>query len=44
MGIGCAVEKGFQGGGDKLREAGVNLRSLAVIESAEPGSIVFREE
>ena len=44
VGIGCAVEKGFQGGGDKLREAGVNLRSLAVIESAEPGSIVFREE
>ncbi|WP_295752348.1 xanthine phosphoribosyltransferase [uncultured Oscillibacter sp.] len=44
VGIGCAVEKGFQGGGDRLREAGVNLRSLAVIESAEPGSIVFREE
>ena len=44
VGIGCAVEKGFQGGGDRLREAGVNLHSLAVIESAEPGSIVFREE
>lgn len=44
VGIGCAVEKGFQGGGDKLRAAGVNLKSLAVIESAEPGNIVFREE
>ena len=44
VGIGCAVEKGFQGGGDKLRQAGVNLRSLAIIESAEPGHIVFREE
>ena len=44
VGIGCAVEKGFQGGGDKLREAGVNLHSLAVIESAEPGNIVFRED
>ena len=44
MGIGCAVEKGFQGGGDKLRAAGVNLHSLAIIESAEPGNIVFREE
>jgi len=44
VGIGCAVEKGFQGGGDRLREAGVNLRSLAVIESAEPGRIIFREE
>ena len=44
VGIGCAVEKGFQGGGDKLRAAGVNLHSLAIIESAEPGHIVFREE
>lgn len=44
VGIGCAVEKGFQGGGDRLRAAGVNLKSLAIIESAEPGNIVFREE
>lgn len=44
VGVGCAVEKGFQGGGDRLRQAGVNLHSLAVIESAEPGHIVFREE
>lgn len=44
VGIGCAVEKGFQGGGDRLREAGVNLCSLAIIESAEPGNIVFRED
>ena len=44
VGIGCAVEKGFQGGGDRLREAGMNLKSLAIIESAQPGNIVFREE
>ena len=44
VGIGCAVEKGFQGGGDRLRAAGVNLKSLAIIESAEPGNIVFRED
>ena len=44
VGIGCAVEKGFQGGGDRLRAAGVNLHSLAIIESAEPGNIVFRDE
>ena len=44
MGIGIAVEKGFQGGGDRLRAAGVNLKSLAIIESAEPGNIVFRED
>jgi len=43
VGVGCAVEKGFQGGGDRLRAAGVNLKSLAVIESAEPGRIVFRD-
>ena len=44
VGIGCAVEKGFQGGGDRLRAAGINLKSLAIIDSAEPGRIVFREE
>lgn len=44
LGIGCAVEKGFQGGGDRLRAAGFNLKSLAIIESAEPGHIVFRED
>lgn len=43
IGIGCAVEKGFQGGGDRLRAAGVNLRSLAIIDSAEPGKIIFRD-
>ena len=44
VGIGCAVEKGFQGGGDRLRAAGVNLKSLAIIEKAEPGNIVFRDD
>ena len=44
VGVGCAVEKGFQGGGDKLRASGVNLKSLVIIESAEPGRIVFRDE
>lgn len=44
VGIGCAVEKGFQHGGDKLREAGVNLKSLAILEKAEPGCVEFRED
>ena len=44
VGIGCAIEKGFQGGGDHLREMGVNLHSLAILDSAEPGNIVFRDE
>ena len=45
-GVGVAVEKGFQGGGDKLRAAGVNLHSLAIIESmdAKTNSVVFRTE
>ena len=43
-GASCAIEKGFQGGGDRLRAAGVNLKSLAIIESAEPGNIVFRDD
>lgn len=43
-GIGIAIEKGFQGGGDRFRKAGINYHALAVIENAEPGSITFREE
>lgn len=45
-GVGVAVEKGFQGGGDKLRTAGVNLHSLAIIESmdAKTNTVVFRQE
>lgn len=44
IGIGVAVEKGFQEGGKKLRAAGHNLQSLAIIESADETGIVFREE
>ena len=43
MGVGIAVEKGFQGGGDRLREMGVNYHALAVIEEAEPDHITFRD-
>ena len=38
------VEKGFQHGGDDLREKGYNIHSLAIIDKAEPGHIVFRGE
>ena len=43
-GIGIAIEKGFQGGGDSLRERGYDLQSLAIVESMDPatGSVVFR--
>ena len=45
-GIGVAVEKGFQGGGDKLRKDGYNLHSLAIIDKmdAASGTIQFRSE
>lgn len=45
VGAAVAVEKGFQGGGDRLRAMGVNLRSLAIIDSITPeGGIIFRDE
>jgi xanthine phosphoribosyltransferase len=44
IGIGVAIEKGFQPGGQKLRDAGVHLESLAIIEKADEDGIVFREE
>lgn len=44
VGIGVAVEKGFQKGGDRLREAGMNLQSLAIIDGADENGFVFRDE
>ncbi|PWG66399.1 xanthine phosphoribosyltransferase [Bifidobacterium callitrichidarum] len=43
-GIGIAVEKGFQGGGDSLRAEGYDVDSLAIVESMDPetGKIEFR--
>lgn len=40
-GIGAVIEKGFQGGGDRLREAGFRLESLAIIKKIENGKIRF---
>ena len=34
-GIGIAIEKGFQGGGDKIRKKGYRLESLAIVESMD---------
>ena len=43
-GVGIAIEKGFQGGGDALRKQGYDVKSLAIIEKmdAATGSILFR--
>ena len=43
IGIGIAVEKGFQSGGKTIREAGHNLKSLAIIEKMDKNGITFRE-
>ncbi len=45
-GVGIAVEKGFQRGGELIRQKGIRVESLAIIESmdADSGSIVFKEQ
>lgn len=45
-GIGIAIEKGFQPGGQIIRNLGFQLESLAIIESmdAKSGAITFREQ
>ena len=42
-GAAVAIEKGFQRGGDALRQGGMRVESLAIIESMEDGNIVFRD-
>lgn len=42
VGCGIAIEKGFQQGGQRLREKGVRLESLAVIDSIDNGEVKFR--
>ncbi|MBS7300624.1 MAG: xanthine phosphoribosyltransferase, partial [Eubacteriales bacterium] len=44
VGVGIAVEKGFQPGGRKLREAGVNLKSLAIVTSIQDGRIQLADD
>lgn len=44
VGAGIVIEKGFQVGGDVIREKGIRLESLAIVESMDEttGTIVFR--
>jgi len=41
-GVGIVIEKGFQQGGGLLRKAGINIESLAIIDSLGEDEIVFR--
>lgn len=45
-GIGIAIEKGFQAGGQIIRNLGYQLESLAIVESMDEqtGKIEFREQ
>ena len=44
VGCGIAIEKGFQEGGERIRNLGYHLESLAIIDAmdAETGTITFR--
>jgi xanthine phosphoribosyltransferase len=44
-GCGTVIEKGYQHGGDKLREKGYKVESLAIIEKMndKTGEIIFRD-
>jgi xanthine phosphoribosyltransferase len=44
VGAAVAIEKGFQKGGDSLREEGVRVESLAIVDSMSDDGIVFRKQ
>ena len=45
-GLGIVIEKGFQIGGQVLRNLGYRLESLAIVDAmdADTGTIQFREQ
>jgi xanthine phosphoribosyltransferase len=45
-GLGIVIEKGFQAGGQIIRNLGYHLESLAIVDAmdAETGAITFREQ
>ena len=42
-GCAIAIEKGFQGGGDQLRQKGIRVDSLAIIDSMSDDLLTFRK-
>ena len=42
-GCGIIIEKGFQEGGSLIRDMGVRLESLAIVDSIENNKITFRD-
>ena len=43
-GAGIVIEKGFQNGGDSLREQGIRVESLAIVDSMTDDSVSFRND
>lgn len=43
-GAAIAIEKGFQAGGEEIRNMGIRVESLAIVESMTDDSIIFREQ
>lgn len=41
MGVGIVIEKGFQEGGRLLRESGIRVESLAIVEAMNKEEIIF---
>ena len=43
-GAAVAIEKGFQPGGQRLRQTGIRVESLAIVESMSDDSLTFRAQ
>ena len=41
QGVGIVIEKHFQGGGDRIRQQGIRVESLAMVESMTDNSLEF---
>ena len=41
-GAGIVIEKGFQSGGNSIREQGIHLESLAIVDSMNDTNLTFR--
>ena len=46
VGCGIAIEKGFQEGGDRIRNLGYRVESVAIIDRMNPrtGEFTFRQQ
>lgn len=44
VGAGICIEKAFQPGGARIRKAGVNLHSLAIVDLDSDGNLIFVEK